>query len=248
MRLIDTNTGDFVEITHPDKVVYAILSHTWSPEGEQSYQEILELRRTLFLHHPQLSLKVKGVCKIARRHGYRYVWIDSACIDKTSSAELSEAINSMYEWYRLADVCYVYLSDVSGKDDPAGINSEFRLSRWHSRGWTLQELIAPKHVLFLTSSWSVLGSKIVLAETLEEITGIDAPVLKHFYLLESICVARRMRWASRRNTTRVEDEAYCLLGIFGIHMPPIYGEGRRAFIRLQQEILKRIPDQTLFAW
>ncbi|KAI0353269.1 hypothetical protein OH77DRAFT_1522729 [Trametes cingulata] len=299
MRLLDTLTGLFVDISKPEYVRYAILSHTWSSAGEQPYHEILRLQKAAReslpqtsavnlpeagppqgeslptsassentpdagLHscldrrssprptpaipsiftHPELCPKIKGFCDIARRHGYRLVWMDSCCIDKTSSTELSEAINSMYEWYRLAHVCYVYLADVADGDGAYSIGR----SRWVKRGWTLQELIAPRDVLFLTSSWSVLGSKVALVDILHSATGVDAAILTHSASLDSISVGRRLWWASRRETTRVEDEAYSLMGIFGIHMPTIYGEGRRAFTRLQQEILKTIPDQTLFVW
>ncbi|KAI0367383.1 HET-domain-containing protein, partial [Pilatotrama ljubarskyi] len=254
MRLLDTFTGLFVEINDPESVHYAILSHTWAPEGEQSFHELLELQAAAgaqAMRNPVGALTqslsvLHGTCEIARRYGYRYLWIDSCCIDKTSSAELSEAINSMYRWYKLARICFVFLEDVH--DNLETRNAEFRSSRWHRRGWTLQELIAPRHVLFFTSSWSVLGSKFALVKTLEEVTGIDTVVLTHSVAVDTISVARRMWWASQRETSRVEDEAYSLMGIFDVHMPTIYGEGRKAFIRLQQEILRAIPDQTLFAW
>ncbi|EIW61113.1 HET-domain-containing protein, partial [Trametes versicolor FP-101664 SS1] len=200
------------------------------------------------LSHPDLSDKIKGICKVARKAGYQYVWIDSCCIDKTSSAELAEAINSMFDLYRLATVCYVYLSDVSDGTRARKKGSSFAKSRWHTRGWTLQELIAPDRVVFLTSGWAPLGTKISLAVTLRRITGIDIALLTGRASLESFSVARRMSWAANRQTTRVEDEAYSLLGIFGVHMSPIYGEGRNAFLRLQEEIIKNIPDQSIFAW
>ncbi len=204
------------------------------------------------LSHPHISEKIKGICKVARENGYRLIWIDSCCIDKSSSAELAEAINSMFQLYKLADVCYVYLADVPGcPSDPQGAvpaDVHFRRSRWHKRGWTLQELLAPKHVVFLTARWTFLGTKMGLSATLERITGIDFAILIGKTTLDSVSVARRMSWASDRETTRVEDEAYCLLGIFGVHLSPIYGEGRNAFLRLQEEIIKTISDQSIFAW
>ncbi|KAI0649836.1 heterokaryon incompatibility protein-domain-containing protein [Trametes meyenii] len=201
------------------------------------------------LSHPMLSNKIRRTCEVALRDGYDFVWIDSCCIDKSSSEELSEAINSMYQWYSLADICYVYLSDVHDNDgSPEPPSSAFSKSRWHRRGWTLQELIAPKQVVFMTSSWRRLGTKIDLASPLKRITGIGTAILTGKAPLDSVSVARRMSWAALRETTRAEDKAYALLGIFGVHISPIYGEGSHAFIRLQEEIIKTVPDQSIFAW
>ncbi|KAH9846496.1 heterokaryon incompatibility protein-domain-containing protein [Lenzites betulinus] len=202
-----------------------------------------------FFSHPKLSNKIAMACKLAREDGYERLWIDACCIDKTSSAELAEAINSMYEWYRLSDVCYAFLADVADDSkSPRERYSSFWWSRWHKRGWTLQELIAPERVVFLTRTWSVLGTKMGFATTLEEITGVDFDILVGAARVDSVSVARRMSWAAKRQTTRAEDRAYSLLGIFGVHMAPIYGEGMNALQRLQEEILKTVPDQTIFAW
>ncbi|KAI0330894.1 HET-domain-containing protein [Cubamyces sp. BRFM 1775] len=259
MRLLSTQTGKFVENADPDRTCYAILSHVWEADGEQSYQQVLAIWRSAecegavsILDNPDLSPKIKGFCTIARKHGYIFGWIDSCCIDKTSSAELTEAINSMYQWYRKADVCYTYLSDV--QDDPHStpyrpsehLRQRVLSARWHTRGWTLQELIAPENVLFLTQTWRVIGSKLGLASLLERATGVSVAILTGEAPVESASVACRMSWASKRKTTRIEDEAYSLLGIFGVFMPTIYGEGRNAFLRL--EIIKTIPDQSIFAW
>lgn len=174
--------------------------------------------------------------------------MDTSCIDKASSTELSEAINSMFAWYRDAAVCYAYLADVLTSGDPRRPGSAFRYSRWFTHGWTLQELIAPRIVVFLSREWDVIGTKESLADLIEDITGIDCDVLTHRKSHNDISVAARMSWAAQRITTRVEDHAYCLLGIFNIVMHPIYGEGEHAFIRLQEEILRRIPDDSIFAW
>ena len=196
----------------------------------------------------RVSEKIRNACAIARRFGYRYLWLDSCCIDKSSSAELSEAINSMYRWYSLSRTCFVYLADVDHDDEPSCKESQFRTSKWHKRGWTLQEMIAPLHVVFMSRDWRVFGSKASLGDVLEEVTGVDRGVLDHSRGLQTVSVARRKRWAHQRMTSRVEDEAYCLMGIFGVHMTPIYGEGANAFIRLQEEILRCIPVQSIFAW
>lgn len=165
----------------------------------------------------------------------------SCCIDKTSTAELSESINSMFRWYQKAKVCYAYLEDV---DDV----SELARSRWFTRGWTLQELIAPKDVYFYSTNWALLGNKNDLRDNLETITGISRDVLSGASQSRQVCIATRMRWAANRQTTRVEDIAYCLMGIFDVQMPLLYGEGKRAFVRLQQEMMRGSDDQSLFAW
>ncbi|KAM5545994.1 hypothetical protein V8D89_000120 [Ganoderma adspersum] len=204
--------------------------------------------RRNFLYGNKISPKVRDACFIALAQGYKYIWIDSCCIDKTSSAELSEAINSMYFWYREAAVCYAFLADVPFGDNPRATGSKFRTSRWFTRAWTLQELIGPQVVLFLSTDWRIIGSKSSLAVVVEEVTRIERAVLRQQKAIEDASVARRMSWAARRASTRLEDRAYSLLGIFNINMPTLYGEGGHAFVRLQQEILRRIPDQSLFAW
>ena len=197
---------------------------------------------------PELSPKIRDACAIARANGFRYIWIDSCCIDKSSSSELSEAINSMYSWYARAVVCYAYLADVAADEDHRRNRSRFRESRWFTRGWTLQELIAPLHLEFLAEDWTVIGSKHALVDLVQSVTKIEYKALLHLEPLDKFSVAQRLSWASDRKTTRVEDQAYSLLGIFNINMPTLYGEGEGAFRRLQEEIMRRIPDQSLFAW
>ncbi|KAJ8488633.1 hypothetical protein ONZ51_g3437 [Trametes cubensis] len=250
MRLLDTETKRFCWFENPREVSYAILSHVWSSKGEQSHVELLEIQAgwDQYPQEEQLSSKIRMFCKVARDAGYRYAWLDTACIDGTSSAELSEAINSMYDWYRYADVCYAYLADVGLPANPDPLSEQFCKSAWFGRGWTLQELIAPNFVVFLSANWQVIGTKHSLAAAIEAVTHIDTPILTHQRSLDTVSVAKRMSWASRRKTTKVEDEAYCLLGIFGVHIPTIYGEGSHAFFRLQEEICKNISDQSIFAW
>ena len=255
MRLLDTETLRFESFDDPQSAPdYAILSHVWSSSGEQSYREVVDVMKhardgdDYEQASGRLSEKIMGCCAQALAEGYKYIWIDSCCIDKTSSAELSEAINSRCKWYRSASQCYAYFHDVDDDDDPRAPNSQFRTSEWFTRGWTLQELIAPPVLVFLTKDWIPIGTKHSMAQVVSEITGVDAGVLQGAYTIEKVSVARRMSWASKRVTTREEDEAYSLMGLFGIHMPTIYGEGRHAFIRLQEEILKQFPDDTLFAW
>ncbi|KAI0645144.1 heterokaryon incompatibility protein-domain-containing protein [Trametes meyenii] len=256
MWLLSTDLAELKYFNGPKDVRggYAILSHVWK-KGEQSFQEVQDLLRQDGLPHiPHLASKIHNCCELAQAHGYQWLWIDTCCIDKTSSAELSEAINSMFAWYASAQVCYVFLHDVpkpvtdADADALARHGAAFRASEWFTRGWTLQELLAPDSVVFLSKTWTVLGTKASLARLLEEITGIDADVLTFRKKLTDVSIARRMSWASKRRTTRIEDEAYSLMGIFGVSMPTIYGEGRRAFQRLQGEIIKQSADQTIFAW
>lgn len=153
----------------------------------------------------------------------------------------------MYRWYRNARSCYAYLADVSIDGGAETVEGKIEGSRWFTRGWTLQELVAPANVEFYSKDWESLGSKSDLHALLTEITGIEERVLRTGFL-EDVSIAKRMSWAARRRTTRVEDRAYSLLGIFDVNMPLLYGEGIKAFIRLQEEIMRVSDDQSLFAW
>ncbi|MCJ1392634.1 hypothetical protein MMC18_005504 [Xylographa bjoerkii] len=217
-------------------------SHTHGGEEEVSLQDIEDPKsQTLFG-----AWKIKSCCARAFADGLDFVWIDTCCIDKTSSAELSEAINSMFEWYRGAQVCYAYLDDVpSSEDDHSADSSAFRKSRWFTRGWTLQELLAPEKMIFFCQDWNVIGTKYALAHEVSSITKINEQYLFNF---ETASVAARMSWASRRETTRPEDKAYSLMGIFKVNMPLLYGEGRKAFYKLQLQILDMVDDESIFAW
>lgn len=195
--------------------------------------------------------KITYACSQAAKDGYRYVWIDTCCIDKRSSAEVSEAVNSMWSWYQRAAVCYAYLEDVHFDDYTQGYRTwkdDFSSSRWFTRGWTLQELLAPRKVVFYAKGWRLLGTKSSLVKTVEKITKIDELTLLEPRLVHNASVARRMSWAANRTTTRTEDVAYSLMGIFNVSMPIIYGEGENAFLRLQEEIIKRSDDHSIFAW
>ncbi|RPD70450.1 HET-domain-containing protein [Lentinus tigrinus ALCF2SS1-7] len=230
---------------------YAILSHTWSSH-EDSFQDIrlIEERCKLTSENPRdlVSPKIRHCCLVAESHGYSWLWIDSCCIDKTSSSELTEALNSMFRWYSQAEVCYALLEDVSSACVLDAPDSDFRRSRYHTRGWTLQELIAPQLVIFFSREWQQLGVKSELGGLLEEVTGVSRKVLTGESHFSKYSLAVRMSWASGRSTTRLEDEAYCLMGLFGVNMPALYGEGRQAFQRLQCEIVKQSVDTSLFAW
>ncbi|KAK0750574.1 heterokaryon incompatibility protein-domain-containing protein, partial [Schizothecium vesticola] len=229
---------------------YAILSHTWG-DGEVGLAEFQRLDDQAKAK-PGFS-KIQKTCDLARTGGIAHVWVDTCCIDKTSSAELSEAINSMYSYYSRATVCYAYVNDWGPNTTWEDLDSARDTPpRWFTRGWTLQELIAPSNVRFYDSTWTFRGSKAdkgVLPH-LSSITAINQNILRDGSedALRGICLAQRMSWASRRETTRTEDTAYCLLGIFQINMPLLYGEGSRAFKRLQEEIIKNTTDLSILAW
>lgn len=244
---------------------YAILSHRWTDdpnqevlfadieevdelrfgEGQNEYHNII--RNTQYVgSHPGYKpgfRKVQGAARQALKDGFAYIWVDTCCIDKNSSAELSEAINSMWTWYKVSGVCYVYLADVTDLTE-----SEFGKSSWWTRGWTLQELLAPRELIFFTASWGIIGPKKYMDQTISRISKIDPNVVNGTIDLQSVSVAQRMCWVSSRTTTRTEDMAYCLLGIFGVNMPLLYGEGENAFLRLQQEIIRDSDDESIFAW
>jgi hypothetical protein len=259
MRLVDT-TSLRVLFSNPEGTPpYAILSHTWGSEYDEVTLQELQSLATLPAGHDAVSrvtakpgfAKIRGAAGLARENGFQYIWIDTCCIDRTSSAELSEALNSMWRWYHEAAVCFAYLSDVNRPRERvlAVVAPELRASRWFTRGWTLQELIAPKEMSFFARDWTYLGQKskaTPFRSLLTEITGIDEFVLAGLTRLDEISVAQRMKWASGRNTVRIEDSAYCLMGIFSVTMPILYGEGHRAFIRLQEEILKGMHRKPWF--
>ncbi|OCK72917.1 HET-domain-containing protein [Lepidopterella palustris CBS 459.81] len=246
MRLLEfTNGGElcFAEFVGDSIPSYAILSHTWGPEDEEvTYKDLMKDAGKSKVGSTGYN-KIQFCGKQAASHGIPYFWVDTCCIDKSSSAELSEAINSMYQWYCDAARCYVYLSDVSAHDFDA--NDRFSYSRWFTRGWTLQELIAPESVEFFSLEGELLGDKKSLKRQIHEITGIPVKVLQGSPLSQ-FTVEERMSWAAKRRTKRNEDEAYCLLGIFDIFMPLLYGEGReKAFIRLREKIDKLSSSTSL---
>lgn len=267
MRLLNTSTERLE--TFADELVippYAILSHTWGdPEQEILFSDLQSNDTAPWQKSKSRSwAKIKGTCVQARKAEIDYVWIDTCCIDKSSSAELQEAINSMFRWYENAQVCFAYLSDLSPAqgdvvDVYASGAGSFRNSRWFTRGWTLQELLAPLDIIFFDEKWVEIALKRELSAVLEQITGIRSEFIWRgsvpselgigaFASLSRASIAEKMSWMSKRQTTRREDIAYCMLGIFDIHMPMLYGEGARAFTRLQEELMKITDDMSLFAW
>ena len=237
MRLINAHTRKLKEVLDENVKRYAILSHRWEND-EVSFQDMQNLATA---STKKGFAKIRYSCRQAIKDGYNYIWVDTCCINKDSSAELSEAINSMYRWYKASAVCYAFLSDVYTNELVDGS------SMWFTRGWTLQELIAPQKVVFYNQSWSKLGTRKALSAKLSKWTSIHISILRGAPPSE-YSIAQRMSWASKRVTTRPEDIAYCLLGIFDVSMPILYGEGEKAFLRLQEEIIKYSDDHTIFAW
>ena len=216
---------------------YAILSHVWRAD-EVGFERYTSSKVSTKLKYA----KIDNCCLRAAADGISHVWIDTCCIDKRSSSELSEAINSMYRWYTRARVCYAYLDDVAPGD------LGFDQSEWFERGWTLQELLAPSDVVFYNHDWQRIGTKVIMKERIALITRIERSALEGGRRLASFSVAQRLAWACHRRTTLIEDRAYSLMGLFKVNMPLLYGEGQEAFTRLQEEIIKRTDDHTIFAW
>ena len=230
MRLLKRNDAGNISLANFDDdnvPPYAILSHTWGGE-EVLFQEMLDGTGEGKLGYR----KIQFCADQAWRDGFHFCWVDTCCIDKTSSAELQEAINCMFRWYRWAAKCYVYLADIS---TPAW-ETPFRTSRWFTRGWTLQELIAPKSVEFFSGEGVRLGSRESLEQEIHEITKIPVNALRGS-LLREFTIEQRMAWMDKRQTTRQEDKAYSLFGIFDVCIPLLYGEGgEKALKRLLEEV------------
>jgi hypothetical protein len=240
MRLLKINQDGNFSLTRfgpNDTPPYAILSHTWEADNQElTFQEM----ETGTGRSKTGYRKIQFCGDQAKNDGLEYFWVDSCCIDKTSSAELSEAINSMFRWYQNAVKCYVYLSDMSTSNFMSLVSSSLsdntpsRHSKWFTRGWTLQELLAPSSIEFFSNERDCLGDRRTLELYISDVTGIALKALQRTPM-SYFTLDERMSWANNRKTTIEEDEAYCLLGIFEVHMPLIYGEGRtNAFRRLRE--------------
>ena len=255
MRLLNTDDLMFRDFLGEHTEPYAILSHCWSctpGQDEPTYQQVIA---NTVDHDSCGWKKVEKCCAIARERGLQWAWIDTVCIDKTSSAELSEAINSMYAWYQGSVECYVLLDDIDGSPSLQArtaarqqFEQTFQRSRWFTRGWTLQELLAPSSVLFYDKDGYLVGSRIELAPMIARATGIHENYITKKHSIVHASVAQRFSWASQRKTTRPEDLSYSLLGIFQVNMPLLYGEGKKAFLRLQLAIIEVSDDDSIFAW
>jgi hypothetical protein len=228
MRLLNTSTFKLEDFNghSRDEVSYAILSHCWGKQ-EISF-ECISYSISWTLKAIPESKKLVKCCETARKYGFKYVWIDTCCIDQRSSTELSEAINSMFDWYENAGLYLVYMEDcVKDGLEISDPKSSFARRRWFTRGWTLQELLAPRKVLFFDSKRNEIATKTILRRAISLITGIDIKALQYDYrkVQNDFSIAQKMSWAAKRQTTRIEDIAY-----------------------LQLEIMKFSDDQSLFAW
>ncbi|KAM0214176.1 hypothetical protein ACHAQI_003800 [Fusarium lateritium] len=241
MRLVNVGTMQLHYLPDTDivDIEYATLSHTWGPY-EATYQEWHNAQA----RESYAAKKIRDACQVVKESmGLQWLWADTCCINKADKGEVNEAVNSMFSWYRSSNVCLAYLSDVptANTNDNELLWSQVRGSRWFTRGWTLPELLAPPQLIFYAADWTILGRRDdSLAELISEITGIDQTYLSRRKDLQQASVGEKMSWMSNRKTTRVEDMAYCMLGILGIEMDVHYGQGKRAMGRLQ----KRIEEKT----
>ena len=268
MRLLNTSTLQFKEFYDSRIPPYAILSHRWGDE-EVTYKEW----RKGTAPDGAGTAKIRNFCRLAAERKLQWCWIDTCCIDKRSSAELTEAINSMWKWYENAKICMVHLSDVTlsheeqrslrvhGFDEVPWKEEKLRASSWFTRGWTLQELLAPTSVIFYYADWEMIAPLSEIIDQVSQISKIDKRLLewvnpawgpsseRHAHRIRNLPVAERLSWMAARSTTREEDMSYCLLGLFNVNMPLLYGEGGvKAFKRLQIEIMSASDDESLFAW
>ena len=247
MRLLKIDDNGRLDLTRDllgdDEIPrYAILSHTWERDQEVTFDDFKKGTGNDKTGYK----KIQFCAKQATHDGLCHFWVDTCCINKSDATELQHAINSMFRWYRGAAKCYVFLKDVSTAKRKADSDSfesawesSFRMSRWFTRGWTLQELLAPRVVEFYSREGRLIGDLLELKQLVHDITGLPVRALEDSSLSD-FGVEERLAWTKKRTTTREEDRAYSLLGIFDICMPLIYGEGHaNAFRRLRKEIQER---------
>lgn len=243
MYLIEIETLRLKEFIEGRIPPYAILSHRWGPE-ELAFKDVLKNRAD---KSSRGYRKLLGACQAAKSYKVKYLWIDTCCIDKKSSAELSEAINSMFSWYKNAEVCLAYLEDV----DHFNVDFEqaFKNTVWFTRAWTLQELLSPSKLDFYDCKWHAIGNRESQAKLIQSVTGIPLDCLTRKMSPEHYSIAERMSWAAEREAARNEDIAYSLMGLFDVNMPLLYGEGNKAFVRLQEEIIRNSKgDPSILSW
>lgn len=244
MRFLHTKTFVLHDFTGPPSS-YAVFFHAHGSDdiGFEDFSK------------PQMLLCKDGfhrlwqACSRARNHGSEWLWSDAVCIDRGSSTALTEAFNSLARIYQHCIFSIIYLEDLPCSDCVGG-GLEKRLAKcaWLRNVWVLPQLIFPKHSFIYDRDWAEIGTKASLARQLSLVTSIEQSVLINPAALGEYSVAKRMSWASHLEASRPEDRSFALLGILGVHMPIVYGEGQKAFIRLQEEILRDTNDYSLFAW
>ncbi|KAK5725247.1 hypothetical protein LTR17_013116 [Elasticomyces elasticus] len=247
IRLLNVDTCSLETSEAP----YAILSHRWGPDGILYKQ--WEDRNHGALRRKEAYKKITGACKQAQKDGLDYIWVDTICINKADNSELSESIKSMYAWYQNAEVpgrtrCYALLSDVGGAAPFEESEHCFHRSAWFTRGWTLQELLAPRKIFFFARDWNSLGDLGTLLDPVAGVTNIPQAVLRGDTPVHACTIAQRLSWASGRVTHRPEDQSYALLGILEVNMCLSYGEGQNAFVRLQEQLVMKGNGLTVLAW
>ncbi|KAL8959902.1 MAG: hypothetical protein Q9193_003308 [Seirophora villosa] len=255
-RLISTSTyelymnGDAEINESPD---YAILSHRWG-KTEVTFQMLTSLDwRKSNLDTDQMK-KIREACKKARDREppIEWLWCDTCCINKNNSEELTTSLNAMFEWYHKATVCYAYLKDVDWdpirKQISKSVDMPSQESVWFERGWTLQELVAPRYMEFFDRNWNFMGTRDGLSDKLQSVTGIAKDYLTGAASFKQASVATRIGWMAGRTTFEIEDIAYSMLGLLDISIPIYYGEGVKAFTRLQRTLMENSSDESLFAW
>lgn len=261
MRLINTKSFQLEKFDDGEIPEYAILSHTWGTKADEANHGEW-IRGDISCRQKSGYKKIVKACQIAQEYSLGYLWVDTVCIDKTSSQELTEAITSMFKWYKESKICFAYLVDVqagfigTASKNPARSPSEsidaypdFEQSRWFTRGWTLQELLAPREVIFFTNNWLRLGTVSTLSEHISRATNIPHSFLGEEDITPLASAAEKLSWIARRHTTREEDIVYCMLGVFQVTMEVRYGEGATAaFIRFQEKIITTSIDHTIFCW
>ncbi|KAK4498320.1 hypothetical protein PRZ48_010978 [Zasmidium cellare] len=248
---------------------YAILSHRWSKNemrfGHFQGADWDTLRKSAIDGGKEDEIgiaKILSACAVTKSFALDYLWIDTCCIDGSSSTEVTQAINSMFRWYQRASVCLAYLFDVSTDTSELGHMIDRRLyarkktqilrigpfedSQWFRRGWTLQELLAPPELVFYDHAWRRIGVKTDMTKQIQAATRIDPKYLTGDF--EDASIATKLSWVSDRTTTLPDDMAYCMVGILGVSMDTRYGEEERAFMRLQELLIEKVADDSIFAW
>ncbi|KAM3417186.1 hypothetical protein BST61_g5446 [Cercospora zeina] len=264
MRLLNASTLELREFGESSIPPYYIASHRWSSD-ETTYKDVKKRRNTTSLGYAKLQSfcgfiqrtnvpTTRAMTTLGIERSCNWLWIDTACMDKSSSADLSECINSMFHYYAVSQICYAYLQDVGPLRNHESAIMDFVQSEWFRRGWTLQELLAPRTVVFLNRDWEVLGHKCqvpkcdlscqgfgtCLNAKIEKITGINLAYLSRRWAPRTIRMMEFVQaWMKQRKTERIEDQAYCLLGLLGINLAPIYGERENAQLRLREEFDKK---------
>ncbi|KAK6427225.1 hypothetical protein LTR81_000570 [Elasticomyces elasticus] len=249
MRLLNVHTLEFSHF-HGDVPIYIIASHRWKAGTEVMIEDVENRRNTKKSGYE----KIEGFARYIKKHvpEVQWLWIDTCCVNQSSSVEVDEAVNTMFRWYSNADACLAYLADVHSADDQV----EFEASEWFHRGWTLQELLAPYVVVFLSQTWDVIGHKggsgctrsgfnVSTGPSLEaqiaSITGIPECVLNNYDQSNKFSTEERLTWMACRETTRDEDTTYSLLGVFGIRMRLSYGEGSES---ARRRLLVKVAKAT----